>query len=163
MAIVKSKKKTSISTLIDVEVFSELEKYAQWADVGIDDVIEQALEFLFSKDSEWINAKSQTIQPKPIRKTLMVREIYAEIAAGKHSEFLEKAGYINPRSVFNVIKKTHGEDAVAYGTVTSQTSWCNRLIRNQANERDNDPTTWTLLCERIPGLRESQKGTESLQ
>lgn len=158
MAIVKSKKKTNLTSKVDFEVISELKEYAKWAEVDIDDVVEQALEYLFSSDSDWVNEKNKNASSKSVKKTHLVREIYAEIASGNHPEFSERPGFVKSGTVSKAIIDKYGQGVVAHGTITAQTSLCNKLIRNEANERerDEDAGCWAFLCDQIPALRENQ-------
>ena len=152
MALVKSKKTTSLSLSLPIDLKSEMDGYAAWADVSADDIVAHALELLFKEDLEWAAKKKPAAPSAAMGKTALVREVYAEIAAGKHPHIAEKAGEISSGSVFKAIKEVYGRDDIAYGTCTAQTSLMNRLVRNEYSERSNQPNDWEPLCARVEAL-----------
>jgi flavorubredoxin len=152
MALVKSKKTVPVSVSLPLTIKSEMDSYATWADVSHDDIVAHALELLFEQDDEWVEKKNPGLAVATMGKTAFVREVYAEIASGKHQQVKEKAGNIKSGSVSKVIKEVYGRDDIAYGTCTAQTSWANRLVRNEANERSVDPDGWKSLRTRVQEL-----------
>jgi hypothetical protein len=152
MPLVKSKKTVPFNVSLPFNLKSEMDDYATWADASNDDIIAHALELLFEQDIEWVKKNNPTIALPAMGKTAFVREVYAKIASGKHQTVNEKAGYINSGSVSKVVREVYGRDDIAYGTCTAQTSWMNRLVRNEANERNDCPQDWESLHTRIQEL-----------
>ena len=152
MPLVKSKKTVPLNVSLPFNLKSEMDDYATWADASNDDIIAHALELLFEQDIEWVKKNNPTIALPAMGKTAFVREVYAKIASGKHQTENEKAGYINSGSVSKVVREVYGRDDIAYGTCTAQTSWMNRLVRNEANERNDCPQDWESLHTRIQEL-----------
>ena len=155
MPLVKSQKAVSLNVSLPFNLKSEMDDYGNWADASNDDIIAHALKLLFEKDAEWVERKNPSPALAAMGKTAFVREVYAEIAAGKHQKINEKAGKISAGSVFKVLKEVHGRDDIAYGTCTAQTSWMNGLVRNEANARNHDKQNlklWESLRTRIQEL-----------
>jgi len=63
MAIIKAKEKSSKVQLrvgIEKNIFEEIKKYCEWADVQkTDDFFEQAAQYILSKDKDWLAHTSQ--------------------------------------------------------------------------------------------------------
>ena len=64
MAIIKAtpkQEKEQVRINIDKELYNTIKKYCDWAAVKkMDEFFEQAAEFVFSKDKEWLTANNQT-------------------------------------------------------------------------------------------------------
>lgn len=66
MPIIKAKQKQEKEQLrINIErgIYEKIKQYCEWAGVQkVDDFIEQAAEFVFSKDKDWLAINNQNIE-----------------------------------------------------------------------------------------------------
>ena len=152
MSLVKSRQATDITVKIPKSLREEIDRYSTWADVSMDDIVSQAVEMLFERDQKWVDENTTQTPGITLKKNEFVRQVYAEIVSGKHPAINELAGKVSSGSVFKIIKENYKREDIAYGTCTSQTSYCNRLIKNQNDERKNAPDYWECLSERIKKL-----------
>lgn len=149
MPLVKSKKNVEFTVKVPSSLFEEMERYSSWADVSMEDIVSHAVKMLFEQDQHWVEEKTPGAS---MTKTGFVREVYAEIVSGKHSDINEKIGKVSAGSAFKVISEVRKRDDIAYGTCTAQVSYCNKLAQTQGKQSDKEAHDWKVLSAKIAEL-----------